>query len=251
MAACATCLQPINATIASSIREFETICAGSGPGGPVTGVTTLPPGGTSAASGVPTTGITTGNPTSCAAQCANIATALNSCVDVTCFCPTLLASGSACSQCFATVNVTEASLLSVAISQCQTVPTVTNSGGATQCSQQCGPVYNAATSCTDNSCFCPTFLAQGPQCSSCWAMLNTTEASLIGSLMTDCKTALYPSQTQTTSSSKGPAPTILLSPSSTSGAYPARGVFGDILGTMGMQFVMLIALVAGLLTLFG
>ena len=66
-----------------NLEEFETICAGSGP--PVTGATTLPLGGTSAATGIPTTGITTGNPTSCAAQCAGIATALTSCADVTVF----------------------------------------------------------------------------------------------------------------------------------------------------------------------
>jgi hypothetical protein len=238
VAACATCLQPINATFSSSIQDLETVCAG---GPPVTGTTSL-------------TGITTGNPTSCAAQCSNIATALTSCADVVCFCPTLLASGPACSQCFATVNVTEASLLSVAISQCQTVPTVTNTGGASQCSSQCGLVYLAATSCSDNSCFCPTVLAQGPQCSSCWATVNTTEARAIGSILTGCQTAIYPSQTKTTSSTGGNVATLSLNPGSTStsksAAYPARGVFGDFGGTMGMQFVMLIALVAGLLSLF-
>jgi hypothetical protein len=246
VAACAACLQPINATLADGVEQVATICEGSVPPG-ASGSTTPSFGGTPTTAG--TTGISTGNPTSCSAQCANIATALTACPDVTCFCPTLLASGSACSQCFATVNVTEASLLSVAISECKTVPIT--STAATQCSQQCGLVYIAATSCSQNSCFCPTFLAQGPQCSSCWATVNTTEASIIGSIYTACQTELYP--TLTTSSTGGSTPTIILSPTTTSksGAYPARGIFGDILGTTGMQFAMFIALVAALLTLFG
>jgi len=237
--ACATCLQPLNATLAAGLEQFETICAGSVPSG----------SGNLSSTGAPTTGITTGNPTSCAGQCAGIATALTACADETCLCPTLLASGPACSQCFATVNVSEASLLSVAISQCQTVPIVTNPG-ITQCSSQCGLVYIAATSCSQNSCLCPTVLAQGPQCSSCWATVNTTEASVIGSIFTACQSQLYP--TKSSSSTGSSTPTIILSPTSTSrsAAYPARGVFEDILGTMGTQFIMLIAFVAGLLSLF-
>lgn len=191
VASCAACLQPINATLASSIQEIETICASSASGGSPVTSPTLPLGGTTSA--------TSGNSISCASQCSNIATALDSCADVACFCPTLLASGSMCSKCFATVNATEASLLSVAISECQTIitPTVTNPGGATQCSSQCGLVYSAAASCSEVSCICPTVLAQGPQCSSCWLTVNATEAIVIGSILTACQTAIYSSTSQT------------------------------------------------------
>ena len=225
---CINCIRPMNASLASQLTEAVQVCGGS----------------LSSVANPGSTGITTGNPTSCSSQCAGIATAVKSCGDERCLCPTLIAQGSACSACFATVNVTEASLLSVAISRCRTVPTV-SVARPTECSSQCGLVYIAATSCTDNRCFCPTFLAQGPECSSCWATVNKTEASNIGSILTACQKEVYPTKTTTDLT------VSILSTSTATSLSSAGGGFGIGYGTTRMYVVILLAFVAGFLVIFG
>jgi hypothetical protein len=62
---------------------------------------------------------------------------LTACTDESCFCTTLIGQGPACSQCYATVNATEASVLSGALVTCQSLlPGVTGipSVNATQTS---------------------------------------------------------------------------------------------------------------------
>lgn len=241
IAPCVACLQPVNATVASDIEQIAEIC-----GIPIVSATTT------AATGTITNGpILTGNPTQCSSQCGPIATALTACTDESCLCATIAAQGSACSACFATVNITEASILSVAMSQCLTVPITTNAI-PTGCNSQCGLIYLASSSCSNtNACICPTLLAQGAACTSCWATVNATEASVIGASITACQNALY-SSTSTSGATSNPTINLATGASSTTrSASGARGGFGEVLGASGMHFILLLAFVAGLLSIFG
>jgi hypothetical protein len=65
------------------------------------------------------------------------------------------------------------------------------------CSAQCGAVDAAATNCHDTKCLCPTILAQGPQCSSCWETVNATVATALAAIITDCKFSTTPATTIT------------------------------------------------------
>jgi hypothetical protein len=235
---CINCLASVNTTFAASIEELAITC-----GLPAT----LP------AAAATTTGMATitpnpilnGNPTQCSNQCGLINAALTSCTEASCLCPTFLAQGPECSSCFATVNATQASLISIVISQC----TATISNPISACSAQCGLIFEVASSCgANNSCFCPTFLAQAPACSSCWATVSVAEASTIGELSATCASLLYSLHT----SAPITATTVALTPTaSTHSASGARSGFGEILGTSWMQFIMPLALVAGLLAVFG
>ena len=135
----------------------------------------------------------------CSAQCGNIDAAASTCTDDACFCPTLIAQGPQCSGCWQTVNVTEASAIASILTQCQlelASPSATqplasqNPSVPTACSAQCAGIEAAASSCTNDACFCPTLIAQAPQCTACWQTVNVTEASLIASIYTGCQSEL-------------------------------------------------------------
>jgi hypothetical protein len=236
---CVNCLAAVNTTFAAAIEELAIDC-----GLPVT----LPPAGAATTTGAATitpTPILNGNPTQCSNECGLISAALTSCTEDSCLCPTFLAQGPGCSSCFATVNATQASLLSIAISQC----TATISNPISVCSAQCGLIFEVASSCgANNTCFCPTFLAQAPACSSCWATVSMAEASTIGELSSTCASLLYSSHPPAPPIT---APTVALTPSSSHSASGAGSGFGEILGTSWIQFIMPLALVAGLLAVFG
>lgn len=111
--ACSQCLLNVNATLASSVGVAISICN----------------------SEFPATATATGG--ACSSECALINQALTACTDESCFCTTLIGQGPACSQCYATVNATEASVLSGALVTCQSLlPGVTGipSVNATQTS---------------------------------------------------------------------------------------------------------------------
>jgi hypothetical protein len=65
----------------------------------------------------------------CTAACDPIGSAINACTDDACFCPTLLQYASGCSACWATVNATEATLISSVSAQC--VAELSSTGSAT------------------------------------------------------------------------------------------------------------------------
>ena len=98
--ACSQCLLNTNASLASSVGMAISICNSEFPAATTTA-----------------TGLAEG----CSSQCALINQALTACSDESCFCTTLIGEGPACSQCFATVNITEASVLSGAIVTCQSL----------------------------------------------------------------------------------------------------------------------------------
>jgi hypothetical protein len=135
----------------------------------------------------------------CSAQCGNIDSAASSCTDDACFCPTLIAQGPQCTGCWQTVNVTEASAIASIMTQCQlelasasvTQPPASQTPSSpTACSAQCAGIDAAASSCTNDACFCPTLIAQAPKCTACWASVNATEAGLIASIYSGCQSEL-------------------------------------------------------------
>lgn len=241
VATCANCLQTVNATLAADVIQVEQLCQ--------TGSVTTAPVRTTEAPSQPT-----GN--QCNSQCSLINEALDVCTDDTCFCPTVVAEGPACSQCFAMVNVTEANLIGSVITGCVSEfpslatanPITATASGANPCSTQCAVVANAASTCADNSCFCPTFLELGPACSSCWATVNATEASLLGSLLTDCMTAggttagTHPLPTTT-----GQTTSIRIASTSSSKSGAQVGI-GELFGAGYVHYIMFLAILAGLFT---
>ena len=173
IAACASCIQPVNATLAAEVATLQSLCA-SVVGTPVATPTPAP----------------AGNP--CSAQCNSIGVAATSCPNDACFCPIVAVSGSACSQCFATVNITEAAVISSVMAVCSseypitTAPTPTAAPVANPCEASCNNINVAATSCPNDACFCPILEMSGSVCSQCWATVNITQASVVSSIQSGC-----------------------------------------------------------------
>jgi hypothetical protein len=147
----------------------------------------------------------------CPNLCASIGSALTSCTNDECFCPTALSVGPACSSCIASYNATLASALGSVLTTCLSLFPILSTGStvpvpSSGCAQQCDPISTATEICTDFSCFCPTVLQYGPICSACWATVNVLEASDIEYLITECRnpaTDTFPTPSQTSM-----APTI-------------------------------------------
>jgi hypothetical protein len=174
VAACSTCIQPVNATLAAEIAQIQTLCAA---------LVTTPPAATPT---IPPAG----NP--CSAQCNSINVAAASCANDACFCPIVEVSGSACSQCYATVNITQAGVISSVMAGCSSqYPLTTAPPNGTPCSASCSNINVAATSCVNDACFCPVLEVSGSVCGQCWATVNVTQASVVASVMSGCS-AQYP-----------------------------------------------------------
>jgi hypothetical protein len=109
---CSECFADVNVTVAADLGSAFAICATEFPDG--IDITTAAP-------------VITGDPTSveelaeeCTTECSLLNSALVTCADDLCFCPTALSVGSACSNCLMTVNATQGTNLGSAISVCQT-----------------------------------------------------------------------------------------------------------------------------------
>ena len=137
----------------------------------------------------------------CLSQCSYVNEALTTCADDACFCPAVTVGASTCSQCYATVNVTAASIWASVISICSSEfaggVTVTTSSATpitttstpsfpAVCSNECALFSKALVSCTDDFCFCPTATSAGSACSQCLATVNIAQASDISSAMSIC-----------------------------------------------------------------
>jgi len=128
----------------------------------------------------------------------------------------------------------------------------------------CVAVWQAGDDCaaSDNSCFCPTALAFGPECSVCFATVDTSMASDFAFYVSSCRqegfsagATTLPSVLATADTAATPADTkpaagagSTKAPSTTKSTSAASyGVFGasTIFG------VSLIVLAASVLTLFG
>ena len=264
VSSCASCLQSVNATLAADVESVGEFCADSGStaSAPAPAPTSTPPASV------------TGIATCTISPCQIIFEAHSSCTDDACFCPTLVAEGPACSACYATVNVTEAQLISLALQDCYSeYPSLATGTGATTtgatstgatlipptslpCAAQCAGINSAESLCPNASCLCSTLIAQGSACSSCYATINGTQATLIAQSLLSCQSEFASSSnslsSKTSSTSTTKSVTISLSISSTTSHSGALGGFDYMLGGgMGyVQFVMFLAMVAGLICVF-
>jgi hypothetical protein len=139
----------------------------------------------------------------CDASCSKVGAAYLSCSDNACFCPTILASGMACSSCLATVDTdpTDAAVIASDYANCGTGKAATAATGPTPtsdpCAPQCSNVGLALFACFDDACLCPRILASGLPCSSCLATVDAdpSDAATLGSFYTSCKSGTGPQPT--------------------------------------------------------
>jgi hypothetical protein len=155
-----------------------------------------------------------------------------------------------------------APVTSIATSIASSTPNPTATGTA-QCGSQCGLIEVAASSCADDICFCPTLLAEGPQCTQCWLSVNVTEASFIASIYSECQTELNSSgtsqsskATQTSSTSSKPTGTGTGTATAASTATVATtsrssdAVPLSMIGIGYMQVFMVLSMAAGFVGVF-
>jgi hypothetical protein len=134
----------------------------------------------------------------CSKECSPISQDGEGCIDDACYCSIVLAQGRPCSQCWATINSTEAAFYGQAITYCgsefPSVPTGTAFGSLNlpHCSAYCDPINQAAMTCTEDQCLCRVVIGVGSQCSSCWATANPSEADYVASQLTLCQSELFP-----------------------------------------------------------
>jgi len=142
--------------------------------------------------------LTSSTPSECSSQCSRITQAALVCIDDSCYCPILLADGPQCSECWASDNIASANFYGSQITGCRselaTLPSATQTSlpPLFPCMDYCNPINQAAATCTDNACFCPIIIAQGPYCSQCWAPYNTAEASVVASFLSQCQSEILP-----------------------------------------------------------
>jgi hypothetical protein len=205
----------------------------------------------------------------CSSQCSLVNQALSTCDDDSCFCPALSEGYTQCSQCYATLDATAASLISSAMSICDTefVPSTTLStitasptfNPLNGCNSQCSLVQEAASVCLGDACFCATALIDGPACSSCLLGVNVTEAQIVGSALSICMTefedtatvpvitaaaTLSPNSVVPIYTENGPAPassSSSSSSSSTSSSGLSGGAIGGIVGGIIGSFSIAVA----------
>lgn len=171
----------------------------------------------------------------CDPQCSVVFEAATTCppISTACLCPTFIADGPGCSACLATVDPLLASQVGEVITDCVN----TASGQApppvgTPCALECSDVLDAATSCPSNSpaCYCPTIIVDGPGCSACVALIEPSDASAIGSVITECAnfvpalgsvSGLAPTSTQEALSCRSQCAIILAAASTCPPATPS------------------------------
>lgn len=124
-------------------------------------------------------------------SCAKTATA--------CQCSILKAAGPVkidiCAGCMALFFPAAGADLILAAGYCNGV--VPGRGVLAQCSSQCDPLLRGYGGCQNINCLCPTVSSNGEQCSSCLAAINTEDAAVVGSLITQCGIGVGVSSPQT------------------------------------------------------
>ena len=207
-------------------------------------------------------------PDPCDAPCNNVVSALSMCTSsansFACVCPTVVASGLACSSCLASVDAdaTDASFLGSLHNRCAATGTATT---IDLCDAPCNDVVSALSTCTASAdsfaCACPTVVASGLACSSCLASVDAdaTDASFFGSLYTRCKSSTTMNAALT--STPTTRPTVPKTTTSTTGnsiaTHPyTQSVSGahrlgpEMLAAGYIQIIMLILMIAGFIGVF-
>jgi hypothetical protein len=184
----------------------------------------------------------------CVAACNQASGAERTCLNYDCACPTVLAAGSVCSRCYASINATEASLWGQDIAICRTwsATALANTTVPSRCTAACNSV-SSVTSCANLDCSCPAILAAGPACSQCLGSFNLTRSS-IGQAITKCLlwSATFQKPTATTTkSSSGLVVTVQVT-----GATQTPSVGSRFVAVEWMFLVTLLGIVAGLFSIF-
>ena len=241
---CINCVQPFNATLASGLASLAEDCASlstltATSYATATSNLTATPGNSTASS--PTLAPT------CLAACSLASGAERTCLDYACACPTVLAAGSVCSQCYASINATEASLWGQDIALCRTwsATALANNTVPSTCTAVCNSVASVTT-CANLDCSCPAILAAGPACSQCIGSFNITQSS-IGQAITRCLSwsATFQKPTATsTKSSSGPAVTVQVTVVTQTPSVGSRFV------TVQWMYLVNLGILAGLFSIF-
>jgi hypothetical protein len=122
----------------------------------------------------------------CSAACSLASGAEKTCLNYNCACPTVLVAGAICSQCYLSINSTQASLWGEDIAICRqwSATAMPNTTVPARCTPACNSIASA-TSCANLDCSCPAVLTAGPACSQCLASFNLTKSNL-GPAITSC-----------------------------------------------------------------
>jgi hypothetical protein len=210
---------------------------------------------------VTATGVPTGLP--CASECSDILQAPVTCSNEMCSCTAYLKEGSSCYTCTAPFNATAAGILSKDISICQSnypglgtaVPTPPPCFSPCAFTLQIGAVCGTVN--VDDACFCPTFVASAPACSSCYATVNVTQAARISEALDICSSkfpSLFTHSGSTSPTSRptttSPRVTSSVTVTATTQLSGSHDNLKGLLGEFEIQWSMLFAFVGGLLAVF-
>jgi hypothetical protein len=180
-----------------------------------------------------------------------------SCPGNACFCPTLSSFASLCTSCLSTVYPANITNIESAWSACTSeYPQLTPPPSlVAQCSA-CSVIATAASSCSNDACFCPTLISLGTSCTNCALTINGTFASLVGVIISECESEVGPGST----SSMPSGPVTILSTvvstttvaafSGTTSRSNARDRFSPMNGLVAIQFIMFLGFMAGLFCVF-
>lgn len=164
--ACSDCLVSVNTTAADIIGSAVTGCESEFP-------TLIPSTG---GAPMPTS---TGSGSECP-DCSILVSAIDTCLDYTCLCPTALMVGPSCSDCLVGAgDVTDAVVIASYISACETGPPMTMTPPPSTATASIGNgcpdcviLESAFSYCPDDACFCSTALMVGSACSNCLVASN-------------------------------------------------------------------------------
>lgn len=174
-AACIKCTGTANATASSIISRSISICLSQ-----LLSVTETVSGSQ--------TSVPTGLP--CAGQCSDIISAPLTCTADLCSCSAYVKEGPVCYSCTQPFNATAASILTKDISICLSNFPALGTAAPTPppCFTPCAFTQQISAVCgiSNDTCFCPTFVASASACSACFATVNITYARILSQALDIC-----------------------------------------------------------------
>ena len=256
-AACLQCTGTANATASSILSSSISICFSQllSVSGTVLGSQTPVPTSVPQSTTPPTTAaIPTGIP--CASQCSDIISAPQTCTGDLCSCSAYVKEGPACYSCTQPFNATAASILTKDISICLSNFPALGTAAPTPppCFTPCAFTQQISAVCgvTNDTCFCPTYVASASACSACYATVNITYARIL-SIALDICSSEFPelfnhSTTSSPSSSSGRSTSFVTNTLTTilSGSGAEDGLHG-LARLYDIQWGILVAILMGLL----
>jgi hypothetical protein len=139
-----------------------------------------------------------------ASACVTFEEAADACSDNACFCPTAIAVGPACANCFGPYNASFSSEILSIVSECSQVGASTSTSSAAAAvtattdpclasNAACQTLYAAAETCADDACVCPTVWVYAPACAACYKTYNATVSSDLVQALSTCAEEGYTS----------------------------------------------------------